>query len=422
MRRYAQSALARNTGFMLIGRGVSVLFQSLYFVLLAKLLGSMEYGLYAGAFALVSILSQYSTFGSTIVFLRYVSRDTREFSIYWGNTVITTVLLGGVFIGAVCLVGPHVSHTYSYGLLAAVAASDCLLSQLTGAAGCVFQAHQKMHFTAFLNAISNLLRAAAAGCLLLNMHHATARQWIFVVLGVAIFNAILSIGLVTYSFGTPTFSLRLLKQRLGEGALFAASGSTTNIYNDVDKTILVHYGMAMANGIYTMAYRAVDMAMIPISALQAAAFPRFFQEANGGFKSVEAFACRILRKSLPLSILMGLLLWVSAPAIPYLLGPGFASSVQALRILCFLPIFRSLQYSAGDALTGSGYQKVRFAVQAGAALFNVAINIYLIPRFGWPGAAWSSLATDGLLGVMNWVALHVVIKQTDQALALSAAG
>jgi O-antigen/teichoic acid export membrane protein len=413
MQRYLNTSLAQNAGFMLIGKGVSIIFQSFYFVLLAKLLGSTEYGLYAGAFALVSILSQYSSFGSTIVLLRYVSRDPSLFSIYWGRTLATTVLVGSASTAIVCLIGPHLARTYSHGVLAAVAVSDCLLAQLTAASGCAFQAHQKMHVTALLNALSNILRAAAAGYLLLIWRHASASEWIGVVLGVAIFNAIVSICFVSYHFGPPRFSFRLAGGRLAEGAVYAVSGSTTNIYNDVDKTMLVHYGMAVGNGVYTMAYRVIDVAMIPISALQAAAFPRFFQEAEGGVRRVVAFAFRILRKTLPISVLSALVLWCSAPLIPHLLGSGFSGSVQALRILALLPLFRTLQYSAGDALTSSGHQPLRLAVQAFAAIFNFTINLYLIPRFGWHGAAWSSLATDGMLGALNWASLHVVGRQKD---------
>ncbi|HXU17624.1 MAG TPA: oligosaccharide flippase family protein [Terriglobales bacterium] len=393
---------------MLIGRGVSVVFQSLYFVILAKLLGSVEYGIYAGAFALVSILSQYSTFGSSTMLLRYVSQDQRRFSLYWGRTLATTVLLGATFTGAVCWIGPHIAKTYSHGLLAAVAASDCLFGQLTIASGCVFQAHQKMHLTALLNGLSNMLRATAAGLLLLNFGHATAGQWIWAVLGVAISNATLSIALVSYQFGPPTFSLRALVSGLAEGAVFAVSESTTNIYNDVDKTMLVHYGMLRGNGIYTMAYRAIDIAMIPVGAMQAAVFPRYFQEAEGGVKKVGLFASRVLRRTAPVSAISALLLWFGAPLIPRLLGEGFSDSVAAIRILFLLPVFRTLQYSAGDALTGSGHQPLRLTVQAIAAVFNFLVNLWMIPRFGWTGAAWSSIATDGMLAASNWGSLHFV--------------
>jgi O-antigen/teichoic acid export membrane protein len=96
---------------------------------------------------------------------------------------------------------------------------------------------------------------------------------------------------------------------------------------------------------------------------------------------------------------------VAAPIIPHLVGNGFGESVVALRWLCLLPFFRSLHISAGDALTGAGYQKFRLSTQTGAAAFNFATNLYLIPRYGWLGAAWASLATDGLLVAGNWAVL-----------------
>ena len=44
-------------------------------------------------------------------------------------------------------------------------------------------------------------------------------------------------------------------------------------YNDLDKTMLSHYGMSAANGIYTMAYRVIDLASMPVSSMEDAAEP-----------------------------------------------------------------------------------------------------------------------------------------------------
>ena len=83
---------------------------------------------------------------------------------------------------------------------------------------------------------------------------------------------------------------------MGEGFIFALSASTTNIYNDFDKAMLGHYGMNAANGIYTMAYRVVDVCMMPISSIHSAAFPRFFQKGTTGIKGTSAYAKRILKE------------------------------------------------------------------------------------------------------------------------------
>jgi O-antigen/teichoic acid export membrane protein len=46
----------------------------------------------------------------------------------------------------------------------------------------------------------------------------------------------------------------------------------------------------------------------------------------------------------------------------------------------------------------------------------VALNFWLIPRRGWLGAAWASLASDGLLAILN-VALVVIhrVRSSQQA-------
>jgi hypothetical protein len=49
-------------------------------------------------------------------------------------------------------------------------------------------------------------------------------------------------------------------------------------------------------------------------------------------------------------------------------------------------------------------------VQAGVAIFNVLVNLWIIPAYSWRGAAWSSIASDALLltgvGTAVWLISH----------------
>jgi O-antigen/teichoic acid export membrane protein len=45
---------------------------------------------------------------------------------------------------------------------------------------------------------------------------------------------------------------------------------------------------------------------------------------------------------------------------------------------------------------------------------NFGLNLYLIPRFSWQGAALASLLTDGGLGVLSWCVL-LMLKRREQA-------
>jgi O-antigen/teichoic acid export membrane protein len=94
-------------------------------------------------------------------------------------------------------------------------------------------------------------------------------------------------------------------------------------------------------------------------------------------------------------------MFVLAPIIPHIVGAGFKESVLALRWLCLIPVFRSIHQMTGSALMGAGLQVYRTSSQVAAAIASLGLNIALIPRFGWLGAAWGSLLTDGLLAVMN---------------------
>ena len=68
---------------------------------------------------------------------------------------------------------------------------------------------------------------------------------------------------------------------------------------------------------------------------------------------------------------------------------------------------------ARDALRqeSAGHQRVRLISQSIAAIGNLGLNLYLVPRYSWLGAAWASLATDAGLGIMNWVALILLASR-----------
>jgi O-antigen/teichoic acid export membrane protein len=255
--------------------------------------------------------------------------------------------------------------------------------------------------TAALALLTNLLRFLAAGAMFFVLRHANARQWAIASMVVSLIAALTAVIAVTVQLGRPKFKLKMLFAGAGEGLGYSFASSTTTVYNDIDKMMLSHYGLYVANGIYTMAYRVIDIATIPILSIRDAAIPRFFREGAIGLKRSSDLAYTLLKRALPLSLFCTAGMFLFAPLIPYIVGVGFKDSVMALRWLCFIPVFRSIHQMTGSALTGAGMQVYRTSSQVAAALASFGLNIALIPKFGWPGAAWGSLLTDGLLAAMN---------------------
>jgi O-antigen/teichoic acid export membrane protein len=399
---------------MMAGQCVGYLLQGIYFVILARLLGALEYGIFAGAFAFVNLVARYGTLGTGSVFLRYVSIERSKFAVYWGNILLVTTIGGLVTTVALHLVGSHLLNPASAAVVFMAALANCFGTQFTICAAQVFQAVEQMRITAVLNLLTNFLRTVAAAVLLLLFHRITAWQWAAVSTVVSLIGSALAVGVIIVRFGNPRFSLGLFRRRLVEGFEFAFANSTTSAYNDLDKAMLSHFGMNAANGIYTLAYRAIDVATMPVYSLVAAAMPAFFRSGVAGLPEAAALAGRLWKRSFIFSLLASASLFFLAPLAPRFAGHSFSEAATALRWLCLIPIFRTVHDVAGSALTGVGLQRYRTAAQVVAVILNLGLNWWLIPSHSWRGAAWSSLATDGALCAMNWSILRILVVRSDR--------
>ncbi len=407
IRNLGREAIIRNAAWLTLGQGASLVFQMMTFIALARLLGSLQYGVFVGAFAFTGIIAQYSSVGTGTIFIRYVSGTNSQFHKYWGNILAVTSGSGLLIVAALTLIGHHILNPASASIVLAAAIANCYFAQLTTECSRVFQAFEQMKITALLGLVTNAIRACAALSMLISLRHATAAAWSLVALVISGISSGAAVWLISIRFGRPSFSLSTAKKHAAEGFGYAFATSTAAVYNDIDKTLLSHYGMNAANGVYSMAYRVVDVATVPLFALREALLPRLFKLGHSGVNETARLSMRFLKGSLPLGFAVAGGMYVTAPLIPRLLGVEFIMGVSALRWLCWIPVFRSVHHITGSALTGSGYQAYRTCTQVCAAVLNLILNLWLIPRYGWKGAAWASLVTDGMLAVACWGLLQI---------------
>jgi O-antigen/teichoic acid export membrane protein len=405
MKALLKSRLAKNAGWTLIGQGLGYGLRVVYFIAIARLLGVLQYGILAGGFALVNLVAQYARLGMGTVLLRYVSGDRSRFALYWGNILMATVLAGSAMTVVLRFVGPRILDSSSAGVIAFIAVACCLFEQITMSATQAFQAFQQMRTAAMIDQLTSLFRAAAACGMLVALGHASARQWAIAMMLVSALSMLVAVTTVTVKLGLPKWSPALFAKRCGEGVEYSFASSTSSAYNDLDKTMLSHYGMSAENGIYGLAYRIIDMASVPAVSIQLAAVPRLFELAESDAEASIQLGRRLLRHGILVSGISALGIFLFAPCIPLLTGKGFGESVVALRWLSLIPMFRSVHGICGSILTSIGQQRFRTLAQITVVVVNFGLNLWLIPSFGWLGAAWSSLATDALLGILTWAAL-----------------
>ncbi|MFZ3217909.1 MAG: oligosaccharide flippase family protein [Candidatus Acidiferrales bacterium] len=413
--RVKSSILARNSVWMFMGYGVRIFVQAGYFVLIARALGPHEYGAFVGATALISIVAPFAGVGSGNLLVKNVSRDKSLFAIYWGNALFMLGVSGLVLLGIVVLVAHLVlPAAISLLLVVVICLSDLIGARITDIAAQAFQAMEQLAYTANFSLLPYLLRMISAAIVFALWHHATAMIWGWFYLGSTAVSCIIAVSITTWKLGAPKPCLSRIPPELREGFYFGAGLSAQTIYNDIDKTMLASLSTLDATGIYAAAYRVIDVSFTPVKSVLYAAYSNFFRSGARGIAPSYAYAKKLLPRTIAYSILAFAGLYVFAPLFPLIIGKEFARTVEALRWLALLPLLKTVHYFLADAMTGAGYQGIRAAAQVSVALTNVGLNLWLIPRYSWRGAAWSSIACDGLLAVSLYVALRIVLRRSQR--------
>jgi O-antigen/teichoic acid export membrane protein len=408
IKRIRQSKLARNTGWMLLAQGGRLLLQGIYFIILARVLGAQGYGVLAGTLALISIISPFAGWGSGNLIVQHTSREPESFSVYWGNSILTITVSGTVLTLLVLLLGHFLLPGVPLQLLIGLSLAELFFGRLLDTAGQAFQAFEQLQITSYLNMLLSGARFTAVLLFLAVSRSHTPQGWAGWYLLSSLVPALVGLYLVYRYLGRPRVKVNLVRGNLLEGFYFALSIAAADIYNDIDKTMLARMSTFTATGIYAAAYRIIGIAYVPVTAMLSACYARFFQSGSKGIKGSLEFARGVLPVAAGYGLLATLALLLCAPLVPLILGADYANAVAAIRWLALIPFLRSLHSFAADTLTGAGYQKVRSLIHISAAVFNILLNLWLIPAYSWLGAAWASLVTDGVLVIAMWLTIAVV--------------
>jgi O-antigen/teichoic acid export membrane protein len=405
------------------GYGSRLLMQAAYFIVIARCLGPGQYGGFVAATALAGLISPFVDWGCGNLIVKNVARNKALFTEYWGNGLLV-ISVSGMVLAGVALVVSKVVLPLTIPMMAilCVSVSDLIVVKFVDLAGYAFQAHEMLSNNARLNILISSTRLIGIVALALALPHPTVHAWAAVYLAGSVFAASVAVIWVTIRLGFPKLALLRIRREAFEGLQFSISLSAMTVYNDIDKTMLARLGSLEATGIYTAAYRLIDVAFIPVRSLLNAAYPGFFRNGVDGIRGTLRYSRSLMRRIMPYSVLSFVALMMGASLVPKILGHDYARVTEALRWLSLLPLLKTLHYFAADALTGAGYQGVRVTAQMGIAVFNVFLNLWIIPAYGWRGAAWSSLASDGLLAAILWlIAIRLCARDEDHGATVALA-
>jgi O-antigen/teichoic acid export membrane protein len=399
-----KNSLAKNTLWMFISNGIKLFVQAGYFVVIARVLGVEEYGAFVSILSLAGLIYPFASWGTGEILIKHVSRDRTVFSEYWGNSLFIPCSFGAILIVILLfLINFIIPKDLSLIVVSLLLVSELIFKMIADSAGKAFLAVNMIDKVAQLNLLFSVKNLFAVIIFITFFPTKNLATWSVLYFGSTLGLAVISIALVNYLIEPPKLSLSRFKAEIIQGFYFSVDVAASNINQNIDKTMLPRLSTLEATGIYGAAYRLIDVAFAPVNSLMTAAYAKFFQNGASGIKGNINFAIRLSFIGGFYGLIASLGMFFLAPFVPYILGNEYQAVVEVLRWLSPLLLIVSVQYFAADTLTGAGFQGVRSAIEITAALLNFLLNLWLIPLYSWKGAAWSSLASDGLKLLIFWV-------------------
>lgn len=181
------------------------------------------------------------------------------------------------------------------------------------------------------------------------------------------------------------------------------------IYQNFGITMLGAYRGDFETGIYSAAFNVLIFSIVPLSVIQTSFFP------NISAKNEKNAIVRVMEKYSLISYLAGVFIaafiYFYADFLVVILGEKYLTSVHILKILMFNTFLATAVVALSTPLMAQGKEKsVMFVVLLGGA-FNLAVNFFVVPEYGAPGAAYVSVATEFIVFIGCAFLVYKMLKR-----------
>lgn len=368
-------------------------------ILLARYLGKADYGKYTFALSFVCLFFIFFDFGFNTLLTREVAKDRSKASYFFFNTVILQSIL--IFIGVGFISAFLFFFNYPVILIKMIYlfVMVSVLNSYANSFRAVFIAFEIMKYELLLIIfikISTLI--AVFTCIWLNA------GLVKVVLA-SLLGAGVNLLLGSY-FGMKYFiqiKLSTIKTEVWKGILkeacpFAITAVFVLIYFKIDSVMLFHLKGDVAVGIYNAAYNLIFVLVFIATSIGLAVFPAIARN----FRKNTPWAVKVYKGSFKILLALGIpisvgIVLLADKIINLVYGYDFNMSVFALQVIIWTLPFMFITDLSGRILGAIDKQRVVCWIAGLGALVNIVLNLVLIPKFSYIGAALATVITEALI-------------------------
>ena len=402
--------IARNSAFHAGSEILTKLASLAFYVVMARELGSSGFGDYMFALSLTVLLTSLAGFGTDGLLSRNVARDREEIHQLFWNSIALKVGLGVVLVAAamvVALLGDYSDAVLATVLLLGVGTLLELLSKTVGAA---FLAHDDLRPVA-TGLILQRFTTAAVGIAALVLG-AGIEPVAAIYLGGALLGLV-SVATALYRREIRPrreVSLRRAREVAARAAPFGLMLIFGTIIFRIDATLLSLYKGPEATGLYSAAYRALESCLFIPFAIETAMLPMLSRLSRTSVPPVSSFYEGGLKAIVVFTMPLGLaFLLYGGPILELLYGTEYLGAETAMQWLGGATVLYGVSLLTCTLVIAQDGTRTVAWVVGSVMVFNVLLNLLVIPRWSLTGAAAVTTITEAVqAGVLLFVGWRMV--------------
>lgn len=402
-RQFAVNVVAQG-----LARVLSIGSNIVLMIVVARTMGTAFFGQFSYVLAFSTIAVALADIGTTAVLARGLAQHDRERAAYLGNFLLMRLVLVLVVMTGACVVAFLVPNNLLAALLVVVGGLPVLATRFFEP---IFQVYGKPWLSPWSNIAfggAQLLLAAvvwladlsivqiSAGIVLTNLVYTVVAFWLM------------------RSLVKPQLQphLGLLREILRVAAPQGVGAIFTTVIIRADVIILAHLLGNTEAGLYSAAYRILDLAVFLAITVITPLIPILTEQIRDD-RVASLAHCRMAAQlaglvSLPAAIVVPT---VGPWILSTVLGPEFVAAAAPLNVLVLnfvLIVFTLLVWCinlANDELTHAYWNSPL------ACAINLSLNFLLIPRLGMVGAAWATVASQLFMFIVSHYYVHTRFGQ-----------
>ena len=395
-------SLSRRVGLNAAGQIAGRLYTStLAFVITAvvlpRQLGQVDFGIFAWYLTLYQLLTNVLDFGLGTMVIRDASRDRENAGRMIGTLVLIKAVIAALGVAVLVLLAfLFEGWGMRFGLLSLAALH--LFFHAPGGASAIF--HVDMAFRWVVTASLSGQTAWLLGTAVLAVLDVNGPAPYLIAFGLGP----MVTGCLGYFWARRRVTIRFDASRAERTQLWkqawpaGISMTLASLYFYVDTAMLRPMLGEVAVAHYSAAYRIMTFVlMVPVLVSQVV-FPVYSRLWATSPAALLPFYRRTLRLLFSAGVMVTALVpGLRAQVIGLVYPPEYGVAADALGILSLAVVLVFCAYPHVHLLLAAGQQRKMMLISAAAAGFNVAANLWAIPRFGIEGAAWTTVLTEALV-------------------------